>query len=235
MLYLQDCAQQAGQESRFIYIEYLGLCVGGVLTDLDYNVYFCCGQDTDEDRSTVLYLQDCAQQAGQESRFIYIEYLGLCVGGVLTDLDYNVIKRAFKMYPLEWMMRDDNGALLRKRREQWVEPLWKSILSNKGLMPLLWRFFPCHPNLLASWFDFPGHPNLLASWFDGEKPQIAAGESYVRKPIYSREGGNVTIFDGQNNVVDHADGDYADEPMIYQAFQPLPRFGDSYTLFRRSE
>ena len=141
--------------------------------------YFCCCQDTDEDRSTVL--------------------------------------RAFKLYPLEWMMRDDNGPLLRKRREQWVEPLWKSILSNKGLMPLLWRFFP-------------GHPNLLASWFEGEKPQIAAGESYVRKPIYSREGGNVTIFNGQNDVVDHADGDYADEPMIYQAFQPLPRFGDSYTL-----
>ena len=169
------------------------------------------------DTPTSLYLQDCAEQAGQESRFIYIEELGLGVGGVLTDLDDNVIQRAFKLYPLEWMMRDDNGPLLRKRREQWVEPLWKSILSNKGLMPLLWRFFP-------------GHPNLLASWFDGEKPQIAAGESYVRKPIYSREGGNVTIFDGQNNVVDHADGDYADEPMIYQAFQPLPRFGDSYTL-----
>ncbi len=106
----------------------------------------------------MLYLQDCAQQAGQESRFIYIEDLGLGVGGVLTDLDDNVIQRAFKLYPLEWMMRDDNGPLLRKRREQWVEPLWKSILSNKGLMPLLWRFFP-------------GHPNLLASWFDGEKPQ----------------------------------------------------------------
>ena len=53
------------------------------------------------------------------------------------------------LYPLEWMMRDDNGPLLRKRREQWVEPLWKSILSNKGLMPLLWRFFPGHPNLLG--------------------------------------------------------------------------------------
>ncbi len=104
--------------------------------------YFCCCQDTDEDRTTVLYLQDCAQQAGQESRFIYIEDLGTGVGGVLTDLDDNVIQRAFKLYPLEWMMRDDNGPLLRKRREQWVEPLWKSILSNKGLMPLLWRFFP---------------------------------------------------------------------------------------------
>lgn len=112
--------------------------------------YFCCCQDTDEDRTTVLYLQDCAQQAGQESRFIYIEDLGTGVGGVLTDLDDNVIQRAFKLYPLEWMMRDDNGPLLRKRREQWVEPLWKSILSNKGLMPLLWRFSTGHPNLLAS-------------------------------------------------------------------------------------
>ena len=55
----------------------------------------------------MLYLQDCAQQAGQESRFIYIEDLGLGVGGVLTDLDDNVIQRAFKLYPLEWMMRDD--------------------------------------------------------------------------------------------------------------------------------
>lgn len=76
--------------------------------------YFCCCQDTDEDRSTVLYLQDCAEQAGQESRFIYIEELGLGVGGVLTDLDDNVIQRAFKLYPLEWMMRDDNGPLLRE-------------------------------------------------------------------------------------------------------------------------
>lgn len=80
------------------------------------------------------------------------------------------------------------------------------------------------------WRFFPGHPNLLPAWFEGEKSLAAPGESSVRKPIYSREGGNVTIFDERQNVIDHADGDYADEPMIYQAFQPLPRFGDSYTL-----
>lgn len=179
--------------------------------------YFSCCPDSDEDRSTVFYLQDCAHQAGQETRFLYIDEVGLGTGGVLTDLEDNIIQRMFKLYPLEWMMRDDNGPLLRKRREEWVEPLWKSILSNKGLMPLLWRFFP-------------GHPNLLASWFDGEKPQIAAGDNYVSKPLFSREGGNITIFDGKNNVIEHAEGVYANEPMIYQAFQPLPRFGESYTL-----
>ncbi len=45
------------------------------------------------------------------------------------------------------------------------------------------------------------------------------------------EGGNVTIFDERlGNIYRHADGDFADEPMIYRAFQPLPRFGDGYTL-----
>ena len=179
--------------------------------------YFCCCKETEEDRGTVLYLEDCARQAGLDTRFIYMEDLGLGLGGVLTDLDDNVIRQAFKLYPLEWMMRDENGPLLCKRREQWLEPLWKSILSNKGLLPLLWRYFP-------------GHPNLLPAWFEGEKPLLSVGESYVRKPLFSREGGNVTILDGAHNIIDHEDGDYGEEPMIYQAFQPLPRFGESYTL-----
>ncbi|MBN0481390.1 glutathionylspermidine synthase family protein, partial [Pseudomonas aeruginosa] len=63
-------------------------------------LYFCCCEGSDEDRTTVLYLQDCAQQAGQETRFLYVEELGLGVGGMLTDLDDNVIRRAFKLYPL---------------------------------------------------------------------------------------------------------------------------------------
>lgn len=180
-------------------------------------LYFCCCKETEEDRGTVLYLEDCAVQAGLNTRFIYMEDLGLGVGGLLTDLQDNVIRQAFKLYPLEWMMRDENGPLLRKRHERWIEPLWKSILSNKGLLPLLWRFFP-------------GHPNLLPAWFDGEAAIVAPGESYVRKPLFSREGGNVTIFDGQHRVLDQQGGVYGAESVIWQAFQPLPRFGDSYTL-----
>lgn len=180
-------------------------------------LYFSCCKDTEEDRGTVLYLEDCAQQAGLETRFLYIEDVGLGFDGHLTDLQNKVIQQVFKLYPLEWMMRDEYGPLLRKRHEQWLEPLWKSILSNKGLLPLLWRFFP-------------RHPNLLPAWFDGDKPLIKAGEGYVRKPVFSREGGNITLFDGQQNIIDSVDGDYAHEPVIYQALQPLPRFGDSYTL-----
>ncbi|MTD67503.1 glutathionylspermidine synthase family protein, partial [Escherichia coli] len=62
-----------------------------------------------------------------------------------------------------------------------------------------------------------------------EEPRSAAGGRYGHKGVHSCEGGNVAILDGQNNGGDHAGGDYADGPMIYQAVRPLPRFGDSET------
>ena len=54
------------------------------------------------------------------------------------------------------------------------EPTWKMLLSNKGLLPILWELFPDHPNLLPAY-------------------ELAAplGGRYVRKPKLSREGSNV--------------------------------------------
>ncbi|MFO6427831.1 glutathionylspermidine synthase family protein [Escherichia coli] len=47
---------------------------------------FAAVRHTDEDRTTVLYLQDCAQQAGRVAVYLHSDF-GLGVGGVLTDLD----------------------------------------------------------------------------------------------------------------------------------------------------
>ncbi|UYU31549.1 glutathionylspermidine synthase family protein [Siccibacter colletis] len=183
-------------------------------------LYFSCCQESEEDRGTVLYLEDCARQAGLETRFLFIEDIGLGTGGLLTDEQNRIITQAFKLYPLEWMMRDDYGPLLRKRAERWYEPLWKSILSNKGLLPLLWQHFPDHPNLLPAWFADDTPPTSALEAYRG----------YVRKPLFSREGGNVTVYDRGHRIIEDVQGDYGHEPMIYQAFAPLPRFGDSYTL-----
>ena len=29
---------------------------------------------------------------------------------------------------------------------QWIEPIWKILLSNKGILPILWELFPHHAN-----------------------------------------------------------------------------------------
>ena len=40
---------------------------------------------------------------------------------------------------------------------------------------------------------FPGHPNLLPAYFEDDPQAAELGNSYVRKPLYSREGANVTL------------------------------------------
>src|SRR5262245_51741999 len=59
----------------------------------------------------------------------------------------------FKLYPWEWMTRETFGASLPGSSTQFVEPPWKMVLSNKGILPLLWETYPDHPNLLPAYFD----------------------------------------------------------------------------------
>ena len=58
----------------------------------------------------------------------------------------------FKLYPWEWMMREAFGASLPGAPTQFVEPPWKAILSNKGILPLLWAMFPRPPEPAAGLF-----------------------------------------------------------------------------------
>lgn len=178
-------------------------------------LHFACCRDTEEDRATVQYLQDCATEAGLPSEFLYIDEIGLGEKGQFTDQHDQVISNLFKLYPWEFMLREMFSTKLADAGVRWLEPAWKSILSNKALLPLLWEMFPNHPNLLPAWFAD-----------DASAPQM---EKYVVKPLFSREGANITIVENGQEIA-RADGPYGEEGMIVQQFWPLPKFGDSYTL-----
>jgi glutathionylspermidine synthase len=179
------------------------------------HMHFACCQDTDEDRGTVQYLQDCAQESGLLNDFVFIEDIGLSDCGSFSDLRDQKIQTLFKLYPWEFMQREEFGAALQDAKVNWLEPIWKSILSNKALMPMLWKLFA-------------GHPNLLASYFEDELTQ-AKETKLVKKPIFSREGANVSVLEHGKTIL-QADGPYGQEGFIYQAYAPLPRFGDNHTL-----
>jgi glutathionylspermidine synthase len=51
---------------------------------------------------------------------------------------------------------------------------------------------------------------------------------YVQKPMYSREGANVTVYRGAEVL--REGGSYGEEGWIYQAYTPIPRFDDSYAV-----
>ncbi len=177
-------------------------------------LHLTCYRDSDEDRGTVQYLQDCAQEAGLPTEFLYIDEIGLGEKGQFTDLQDQVIANLFKLYPWEFMFREMFSTKLEDAGVRWLEPAWKSILSNKALLPMLWEMFPNHPNLLPAYFADEDHPPL---------------EHYVVKPLFSREGANISIFK-QGQQLAHVDGPYGEEGMVVQQFHPLPKFGDSYVV-----
>jgi glutathionylspermidine synthase len=181
-------------------------------------LHFASIKAHEEDRATVAYLQDCALQAGLSAPFIHIEDIGYQPNtehGCFVDLENRPIRALFKLYPWEEMSDDAFGELLPMMQTHWFEPPWKTILSNKGILPLLWQWNEDHPNLLPAYFDTSDGTSLSPGW--------------VRKPFFSREGSNIELITtgGQYEAVD---GPYTDNPRILQAYHPLPRFGERHAL-----
>lgn len=178
-------------------------------------LHFACCKDTVEDKGTVQYLSDCAAAAGLQVDFVFIEDIGVDADGQLTDSNNQVIQALFKLYPWEFMFQESfqkhiNNQLL------WLEPAWKSILSNKAMLPLLWQMFP-------------NHPNLLPAYFEDELPANFSAQGWVKKPIFSREGANISILSSGDTVTEST-GPYGEEGFIYQQTKLLPKFDNNYTL-----
>jgi glutathionylspermidine synthase len=175
-------------------------------------VYFACVEENAEDLGNVEYLVDTAVQCGLDARFIFVEEIGWDRSGCrFVDLENSPIPALFKLYPWEWMVREEFGPNLLVSCPRMLEPAWKMILSNKGILPLLWELFPGHPFLLPASFEREG----------------VTGD-FVRKPFLSREGGNVTICAGGETIENP--GTYGEEGWIYQAYAPLPRFDGNHAV-----
>jgi glutathionylspermidine synthase len=168
-------------------------------------------QDTEEDSQTVAYLRDTADQAGLSTAQLALEDLGWDEARqVFVDLDGTPVRAAFKLYPWEFMWKDDYGAMLSRvpRPCTFLEPAWKMLLSNKALLAILWHLFPDSPYLLPAYLDGPRDLS-----------------SYVRKPILAREGANVEIHDlGRILTAAEVRDCYGAEGYLYQGYAQLPDF-----------
>ena len=179
-------------------------------------VHFASDPDSIEDRQTVRYLEDLAAQAGIEPKFTPLLQIGLDADGRFVDPENYIIGAIFKLYPWEEMLREPYAANLQNSKTQFLEPAWKTILSNKGLLPLLWA-------------RHAGHPNLLPAFFEDDPKVAELGNSYVRKPLFSREGANIELVDrGRRAKV--LDQGYGDEGYIRQALHTLSAFDGAYPV-----
>lgn len=178
-------------------------------------LYMASAHAAREDEGTVDYLIDCAQQAGIRTVKLDAADIGICAENWLRDArDGQLIQRLFKLIPWETMARSTMAPALLNSGRFLIEPAWKMILSNKGLLPLLWELFPGHDLLLA------------ASW---ERPAGDAA-AYVEKPIFSREGQNIRIYSTDGALIQDTGGEYGAERTIFQEYAPPPKFETGYVV-----
>ena len=159
-------------------------------------VYFA-DAGSDEDRMTVTYLADTAEQAGIKSRHIAMHEIGWdAKRRRFVDQGNRPMGTLFKLYPWEWLLAEPFGQHAletlppastleeygpRKDRRMWgsmlwIEPIWKMMWSNKALLAFLWELNP-------------GHELLLPAHLDGPREMT----SYVRKPLMGREGAGIAV------------------------------------------
>jgi glutathionylspermidine synthase len=170
---------------------------------------FCSMRDM-EDEMTVAYLADTALQAGLKASIFPIDEIGWD-GAKFVSPDARPLTSVFKLYPWEWMMQEEFGVHLGANGTIWIEPAWKMLLSNKGVLPILWRLYPDHPNLLEASLSQPD-----------------AGAAWVRKPLLGREGANVTLHQPERNL--ETPGEYGEEGFVYQQLAPLKSFDGKYPV-----
>ena len=180
------------------------------------DLHLACDPDSTEDKGLIAYLEDCAFQAGFDTATFGIADVGTHGKGPFVDLDDAPVHLMFKLYPWEWMFADTFSRSPSMLETRFIEPPWKAVLSTKGILPLLWEMAPNHPNLLESYFEDDPRAKRL-------------GDRYVRKPLYSREGSNVTIVDGVFTL-DGEKGPYDAGGFVRQAIAPLPEFAGNYPV-----
>ena len=176
-------------------------------------IYFA-GLNNPEDQLTLVYLRDTAQQAGLQTMQMFMEEIGWNdEQQAFVDPDEQHMFSIFKLYPWEAMVQEEFGvhAIESYQSTRWIEPIWKMLLSNKGILPILWELYPNHELLLEAHFDGPH--NL---------------RNYVRKPLHSREGANITMV-RDNATVAFTGGPY-NGPQMYQALAPEAVFNQRHAV-----
>jgi glutathionylspermidine synthase len=161
--------------------------------------------EEDDDRATIAYMEDVAHQAGWLTVPTDIADLGHDGAG-FVDGEGVYVQAMFKLYPWDWMAREDFFDKLVKLDVPVMETPWRVIAASKGILPILWELFPDHPNLLPA--SFSDHPD--------QGPRVS-------KPMFGREGADVA-FTGVAGAPAPIEGGYADQKRITQAYCPLPAF-----------
>lgn len=74
-------------------------------------------------------------EAGYSTRVLDINSMNL-QNGLFYDPG-ECIQKCFKLYPWEWMIDESPDGCL--AQVEWLEPIWKLVMSNKAILSILYE------------------------------------------------------------------------------------------------
>ena len=91
-------------------------------------------------------------EAGYSTRVLDINSMNL-QNGLFYDPSGECIQKCFKLYPWEWMIDESPDGCL--AQVEWLEPIWKLVMSNKAILSILYELFPDSPYVLPCYLSRP--------------------------------------------------------------------------------
>jgi len=174
-----------------------------------WNFLFTSVKGNSEEENTVRLLQHIATEAGFNTEFAHIDDIEFSAedGIFYENKNYELW---FKLIPWEDIALEESDlamlltSIIKNQKAIIFNPAYTLLFQSKGLLKILWDLYPSHPLLLESSFE------------------PLEGQKQVKKPVFGREGGSVSILDEEGNDVENVDGDYDSHKMVYQAYTELP-------------
>jgi glutathionylspermidine synthase len=173
-----------------------------------WNFLFTSVRGNSEEENTVRLLQHIATEAGFQTEFAYIDEIEFSPedGIFYQNKNYELW---FKLIPWEDIALEESDLamlltnIIKNQKAIIFNPAYTLLFQNKGLLKILWDLYPNHPLLLETSFE------------------PLYGQKQVKKPVFGREGGSVTILDENAQDVESVNGDYDNHKMVYQAYTEL--------------
>jgi len=173
-----------------------------------WNFLFTSVRGNSEEENTVRLLQHIATEAGYNTEFAYIDDIEFSPdeGIFYENKNYELW---FKLIPWEEIALEESDLamlltnIIKNQKAIIFNPAYTLLFQSKGLLKILWDLYPDHPLLLESSFE------------------PLEGKKQVKKPVFGREGGSVSILDGASNAIETIAGDYDSHKMVYQAYTEL--------------
>lgn len=167
-----------------------------------------------EDELTTRLLEHIAKEAGFNTNFSFIDEIEFSPEGIFKEgLNYEYL---FKLIPWENIAIEEGELamlltqIIKNQKAIILNPAYTLLFQSKGILKILWELYPNHPLLLET----------------SDKP--LKGKKCVKKPMFGREGANVSILDENGDVIQENGGEYSNNKFIYQEFTELNSKGENY-------